>query len=125
MTGCRSKEQTGGLKVYSLSSSLGTALYETRYSFNISITNENPYSIYIKSVKPIINEKIKDRIITKETTINVNKSLNSGETTEIKGELMFNIKGLNKTDILELGPFITDIKVLSEEIINLELKYRK
>ncbi|EOC99685.1 hypothetical protein [Caldisalinibacter kiritimatiensis] len=127
LTGCASKETKVGLKVYNWSSSIGAengnSLDKTRYSYYIDITNENPKSLYIKSVEPIISENIKDKVLKAEI-VEVNKHINSNETIEVEGKIIIDTKGLNKTDIIELEPFITDIKVITEETINLNYKLK-
>jgi hypothetical protein len=48
----------------------------------------------------------------------VNKAVKSKETIKINGEIIIDTNALSKSDIVKLEPFITNIKVLSEETIN-------
>lgn len=50
----------------------------------------------------------------------VNKDIKSNETIQINVEIIVDTKGLEKSDIVKLEPFITDIKVPTEEIVSLK-----
>lgn len=126
-TGCSTKTQIqakGGLKINSWSSGLGsvngTNLDNTKFSYTVNLTNENENIIFIKSIQPSVNEKLKNKIISKDIVVTVNKDIKPNETTQINGEIIVDTKGLTKSDIVKLEPFITDIKVLSEETIRLK-----
>jgi hypothetical protein len=71
-------------------------------------------------MQPSINEKLKNKVISKNTAISVNKVIKPDETIKISGEIIFDTKGLSKSDISRLEPFITDIKVSTEQTINLQ-----
>jgi hypothetical protein len=126
-TGCSSKSAQnqikGGLKIYSWSSALGsvsnTDLDKTKFSYSVDLSNENDKSIFIKSIQPLVNETIKDKILSKEVLVTVNKDVKSNETIQISGEIIIDTKGLTKLDLEKLEPFIMDIKVISEETVNL------
>ncbi len=127
-TGCNStnaKIQTkGGLKINGWSSGLGnvneTDLDKTKFSYSINLTNENEKNVFIKSIKPSVNEAIKDKIISKEIVVAVNKDIKPNEAIEITGEIIVDTKGLGKSDIVKLGQFITDIKISIEETVSLK-----
>lgn len=127
LAGCGTKTETktkGGLKIHSWDSGLGSVnnvdLNETKFSYTVNLTNENENDIYIQSMQPSINEKLKNKIISKNTAISVNKVIKPDETIKISGEIIFDTKGLSKSDISRLEPFITDIKVSTEQTINLQ-----
>lgn len=118
-----SQNQTkGGLEIHNWSSGLGGVnkndLDKTRFSYSINITNENEKTIFIKSIQPSVNETIKSKILSKETVVIVNKDIKPNETVQINGEIIIDTKGLTKSDILKLEPFIKDIKVLTEETVD-------
>ena len=125
-TGCSNKEveTKGGLKIYSWNSGLGSInesdLNKQRFSYDINLTNENQKDVYVKSIKPSVNDTIKDRILNKDLIVNVNKNLKSNDTISIKGEIIIDTKGLSKSEILNFEPFIIDIKVSTDEIIDLK-----
>jgi hypothetical protein len=127
-TGCNSTQKQiqtkGGLKINGWSSALGsvneTDLDKTKFSYSVNITNENENIIFIKSIQPSINKKIIRKIISKDIIVTVNKDVKPNETTQINGEIIVDTKGLTKSDILKLEPFITDVKVSTEETISLK-----
>lgn len=51
--------------------------------------------------------------------INVNENLKPNEAIKISWEIIINTKGLVKSDIVTLEPFITDIKASTEETVSL------
>jgi hypothetical protein len=116
-------QMKGGLGVYSWSSGLGSVnnidLDKTKFSYSVDLTNENNKSIFIKSIQPVVSDTIKDKMLNNELMVTVNKHVASNETIQVNGEIIIDTKGLNKSDIQKLDPFITDIKVISEEIIDL------
>lgn len=126
--GCTSKnakiETKGGLTIGNWSSSIGsvneTDLDKTIYSYSVYVTNENEKNVFIKEIQPSVNEAIKNKIISKEIVVNVNKDIKPNETIQIKGEIILDTKGLEKQDIVKFEPFITDIKVSTEETISLK-----
>jgi hypothetical protein len=128
LTGCNSTKtqlQTkGGLKINSWSSGLGgvneTNLDKTKFSYSINLSNGNNTNIYVKSIEPLVNEKIKNIILSKDIAVTVNKDVKPGETIQINGEIIIDTKGLTKSDIMKLEPFITDVKISSEETISLK-----
>jgi hypothetical protein len=114
----------GGLKINGWSSALGgvngTDLDQTKFSYSINLTNENEKNIFIVSIQPSVNETIKNRILSKEIVVAVNKEMKPNETIQINGEIIVDTAGLGKPDIAKLEPFITDIKVSTEETVNLK-----
>lgn len=127
LTGCNTQthmKTKGGLKINSWSSGLGsfneTDLDNTKFSYSIDLTNDNEKSIFIKSIQPSVNETIRSRILSKEMSVDVDRDIKPNETIHITGELIVNTKGLVKSDIVKLEPFITDIKVSIEENVSLK-----
>jgi PBP1b-binding outer membrane lipoprotein LpoB len=127
-SGCKntkSQVQTkGGLKIHNWSSALGsvneTDLDKTKFSYSINLTNQNEKNIYIKSIQPLVNEAIKNKIISNDLIVAINKDIKPNETIEISGELLIDTKGLSKSDIVKLEPFIADIKVSTDETFSLK-----
>lgn len=126
-TGCNNTKtqiQTkGGLKINSWSSALGGVnekdLDKTRFSYSINLANESENNIFIKSIRPSVNEIIKNKILSKDIVVKVNKAIKPNEAIEISGEIIIDTKGLTKEDIVKLEPFITDLKVSTEETVSL------
>jgi hypothetical protein len=117
-------EAKGGLKINGWSSALGsvneTDLDKTKFTYSINLTNENEKNISLKSIQPSVNEAIKNKIISNNPVVAVNKDIKPNETIEISGELLIDTKGLSKSDIVKLEPFITDIKVSTDETLSLK-----
>ncbi|GEM_PF-2001292 len=113
----------GGLKIDSWSYGLGSVsesdLDKSVFSYTLNLTNNYEKEILINSIQPLINKSINNRILSMETVIFVNKSIKPNETIQINGKIVFDTKGLGKPDIVKLEPFITDIKVSTEETISL------
>ncbi|MBM7872081.1 hypothetical protein JOC70_003629 [Clostridium pascui] len=117
-------QSKSGLKIYNWSSALGGVnendLDKIKYSYSLNLTNEEEKNIFIKSVQPLVNEEIKNKVLSKEIVVDVNQNLRPNESIKINGEIIIDTKGLGKSDILTLKPFITDIKVLTEETVSLK-----
>jgi len=117
-------DEKGGLKIYTWSSSIGSDsnlnMDKTNYSFSINLVNENRNDILVKSIEPILGDSVKGIVMNEEILFNVNKTVSQDENCEIAGNLFLDTKGMSKGQIEELEPIITDIKVYSEEIINLK-----
>lgn len=127
LAGCnRSTEaKETGLKVYNWSTSLGAvdnSLDKTKLSYSIDITNKNAKDAYIRAVELNIGEKIRTRIIEGNTTLEINKALQKDQSIQISGNLIIDTKGMDKNGITGLEPFITGIKVTTEEVINIDYK---
>ena len=95
-------------------------LDKQKFSYSISVANKNVKTIFIKSVQPTINERVKNKILSEETIVAVNKDIKPKETIEISGEIIIDTSGLTKEEIVALEPFITAIKISTEENINLK-----
>ena len=110
----------GGLKIIGWTFALGTVneinLDKTKIFYSVDLINENENITFIKSIQPLINKKCK--IISKYIIVAVNKNVKPNETAQISGEIIVDTKGFNKSDIVNREPFITDIKVSTEETIS-------
>ena len=117
-------QSKGGIKIANWSSSLGsvneTDLDKSVFSYSINLTNENEKNIFIEFIQPLVNETIKNKILSKETVVTVNQNIKPKETIKVNGEIIIDTKGLSKQDIDKLEPFITDIKVSTEDTISLK-----
>lgn len=51
---------------------------------------------------------------TEKLTNVIDKEIASKQNIEVKGEIVFDSKGLSKEEVVKLEPFITGIKVISE-----------
>ena len=113
-----------GLQIYSMTTGVGAAdnndiMDKQKLSYSITLTNEENRDIYVKSITPILGDGISNIVITEELTVIVEKSLPANQSLKINDELIIDTEGLSKEEILDLQPFITDIKISTEQIIEL------
>ncbi|MEG0775091.1 hypothetical protein [Clostridium sp.] len=110
-------EKTRGLRTNGLSYTLANNNDESEFSYSLQLTNTNGKSIFIENIEPVINDTIKDKILSKETVVTVNRNIEPNETIQINGGIIVDTKGLLFNDVQKL---ITDIKVSTVEIVNLK-----
>jgi hypothetical protein len=87
------------------------------YKYTIFLTNNDKEELTILSIEPTLNSKLISRILSEETLVSVNKTIRSEESLEVTGEIIFDASGLTKEEIIELKPFVEDIKIIQERII--------
>ncbi|MDK2933938.1 MAG: hypothetical protein PWP27_1748 [Clostridiales bacterium] len=129
LTGCNLSDSANnsikqnGLQVSDMLTALGAvgdSLDKTKFSYTITIYNKEDEDIYISQVEPILGKDAKDRLISSDLKVDVEKTVSANESIEIKGEIILDTKEISKQQIVELEPFITGIKVLSEKVINFD-----
>jgi hypothetical protein len=112
-------QSKGGLRIATWSYALGavseTDPDETKFSYSVELTNENERDIYIKSIEPSPDDKIKSSIIEKSIEVVVNKDIEPDKSIQIKGKFVLNTKGLTKAEIEACEPFVTGFKVSADE----------
>ncbi len=127
LTACSTKntlDKVGTIDIAAISSSIGavgenTNNFDTQsFKFTITLTNNDTTDINIVSVKPILSEKFLERVSNKDTLIEVNRTVSQGGNLEVNGEIIFDAKGLTKDQIFNLQPFVKEIKITDERIIN-------
>ncbi|MBU3157187.1 hypothetical protein [Clostridium estertheticum] len=106
-------------RLVSIYSSIG--LGGDKLDYSINLTNKSDKTIFIQSVQPLVNETLKNRILSKEMMVTVNKEIKPDKAIAITGVIIVNTKGLK--DMVKLVPFITDIKVISTETISLKTSF--
>ncbi|MBU3172417.1 hypothetical protein [Clostridium estertheticum] len=103
-------------RLVSIYSSIG--LGGDKLDYSINLTNKSDKSIFVQSVQPLVNEKLKNRILSKEMMVTVNKEIKPDKAIAITGVIIVNTKGLK--DLVKLVPLITDIKVISTETVSIK-----
>ncbi len=119
-------KQNKDLEVYGMSSALGSAgndLDKTKFSYTIPITNNSDEDIYIEWMEPVLGDKVSNRVLSSDLRINVQNKVIPEESLEIAGEIILDTKGLTKQQITELEPFITEIVIDCQKVI--ELNWQK
>ncbi|WP_193564915.1 hypothetical protein [Clostridium estertheticum] len=93
--------------------------------YSINLTNLSDEKIFIQSVQPLVNEKLKNNILSKNMFV-VNKEIQPNKAIAITGKIIFDTKGIIITkEMTKFEPFITDIKVVSTENISLNRIIKK
>ncbi|KOA19195.1 hypothetical protein CLHOM_23010 [Clostridium homopropionicum DSM 5847] len=110
-------ETKGGLETSSLSYLLADNNGESEYSYSVELTNTNGKDIFIKTIEPSINESIKNKILSKETTVIVNKNIKPNGKIQVNGKIIIDTSEIFAQDIQNL---ITDIKISTEETVKLK-----
>lgn len=88
------------------------------FKYTITLTNNEASDIKLVSLTPVLSDKIFERVSNKETEIEVNKTISKEGNLDVTGEIIFDSKGLTKEQIVSLQPFIKDVKIIEERIIN-------
>lgn len=86
-------------------------------SYEVTIHNHRDEDVYINSIEPIFRYDFLKKVITKETKIDVRKTVLSNTSIGVTGQIIFNSKGLTKSDIEKIEPYITDFKIYLEKIV--------
>lgn len=129
LTACSGNNNSGatknnGIEITNIVSSIGAVDENTNnidtqsFKYAMTLTNNDAIDIKIVSVSPVLSNEFLNRVDNKETRIEVNKTITNGSSINITGEIIFDAKGLTKEQIDSLQPFIKDVKILEERIIN-------
>lgn len=124
IVGCKSEieDNKEGIHVYGWHHSLGGSednLDKTIYSYSINLTNENNQELYIDYISPVLNNTINNKLISNDLKVIVDKTISSGQTIEVKGELVIDTKDMSKKEIIAMEPFVTGVEVISKTTIDL------
>lgn len=125
VTACTEKEPLNrvGIEIAGINSSIGVVGdkvddFETQsFQYTITLSNNEATDIKIVSISPILSEEFLERVITEDTTIQVNKTIFKENYLNVSGEIIFDAKGLSKEQIIDLEPFINGIKIIEERVI--------
>ena len=112
-----SDQFVSGLEIPEMTSSLGSKddqPNEQVFSYTFTIVNTNIYVVEILWVKPILSNKLSGKVTTHDLRTLVDQTLQPGEVLEISGKFNFSTEGMTKNQILELEPFITEMRIASE-----------
>lgn len=124
-TGCsagNTQDETG-IVITDIMSGIGSAGentndFETQsFKFTITMKNNEAADIGIVSVRPVLSEKLLERVPNKDTTINVNKVIAKGTSLSVSGEIIFDARGLTKEQIAGIKPFVQEVRLIEERTI--------
>jgi hypothetical protein len=127
-TGCSkdSAQEDTALVVVSMSSGIGgiegekDSFERQRFSYELTLYNGEAEEVYVSWVEPILGEEFQKKTESNDNKITINKLIQSKQALNIKGEIIFNTKGLTKEEIMKLEPFVKDVKVSTEKILKLK-----
>lgn len=91
-----------GLQITGLTTSIGAINQDNinlqRLSFTAVLNNYNDQTIFIEKVVPVLGKKFSKKIVNTNLDIQINKNIESQGNVVIKGELIFDMKGMSKED---------------------------
>jgi acyl-ACP thioesterase len=126
LVACRKTEQQqttpNELRIPSSSIAIGASgdkADEQVLSFRISLYNPGQEEVYVGWVEPVLSSEVAKRLITQERQVVVDKALAPGQTLEVTGEFRFMTQGEGKSQINSWGPFISGVRVSTEQVIPL------
>jgi len=92
-------------------------LNKQKLTYTAAISNYNSSTVYVRWIKPVLGNGIKDKVISENLAITVNKKITANHSLKISGDLIINTQGLSKKQIADLEPYIVGIRVNSDQII--------
>ncbi|MNN51134.1 hypothetical protein D3C81_1657540 [compost metagenome] len=109
-----------GLVINSISFGLGGELDNTLVTYNFNIWNKTRKAILIKSIEPIINEPLKQRVIDSKLILEVNKTINGTSSENFTGSFSLNTKGIDKQGIENLNIQLQKFRIITEQVLGIE-----
>ncbi|MNH96458.1 hypothetical protein D3C73_491250 [compost metagenome] len=109
-----------GLVINSISFVLGGELDNTLVTYNFNIWNKTRKAILIKSIEPIINEPLKQRVIDSKLILEVNKTINGTSSENFTGSFSLNTKGIDKQGIENLNIQLQKFRIITEQVLGIE-----
>jgi len=100
--------------------SIGNNTDEQRFSYWISLCNGKNDEIFVSWIEPIYSNELLKKSQTKNHKVIVEKTILPNNCTKINGELIFDSKGLSKTEINSWNPYIIGFRISYEKIIQLD-----
>ncbi|MNE86925.1 hypothetical protein D3C80_1840630 [compost metagenome] len=110
-----------GLVINSISFVLGGELDNTLVTYNFNIWNKTRKAILIKSIEPIINEPLKQRVIDSKLILEVNKTINGTSSENFTGSFSLNTKGIDKQGIENLNIQLQKFRIITEQVLGIEV----
>ncbi|MDP2215673.1 MAG: hypothetical protein Q8J68_00055 [Methanolobus sp.] len=88
------------------------------YSYSFLLYNGRDQSLQIDTVEPVFGAGISSRIITENTSLDINRTVGPDSSITVEGQVVVDITGLTKEDIFGFEPFIDHVVVRSTEIVD-------
>lgn len=109
-----------GLVINSISFGLGGELDNTLVTYNFNIWNKTRKAILIKSIEPIINETLKQRVIDSKLILEVNRTINGTSSENFTGSFSLNTKGIDKQGLENLNIQLQKFRIITEQELGIE-----
>ena len=88
------------------------------YSYSFLLYNGRDQPVHIDTIEPVFGADISSRIITDNTSININRIISPDSSITVEGQVIFDTTGLTKEDIVGFEPFIDCVAVRSIEVVD-------
>ena len=117
--------QNSGLQINYMNTAIGAVEgnYDNhdiqRFSYSIALSNNDKDDVFIKEITLVLPPEFEKILINKQLTVQVNKTIDTNSSIDVKGDLEFNAASMTKEDIVKLNPSIKLVKVVSEKTISL------
>ena len=111
-----------GLAINFVTSSLGTAgdtddTNTQAFTYNLTITNNDVVEINLLEVKPVLHSPFAELVLQDDISVQVKKAIPAGGSIQVEGTIIFDATGLSKDEILNMEPFIKEVKLIEERTI--------
>ncbi|MDD4495005.1 MAG: hypothetical protein PHV32_11800 [Eubacteriales bacterium] len=123
-TACSSDEsdREPGLAIYSLHSSIGSVgdtddINTQAFTYTLTITNNDIVEINLLEVKPVLCSPFAEIVLNDDLSVQVKKVIPAGESISVEGLIIFDATGLSKEEILDMEPFIKEVKLIEGRTI--------
>lgn len=117
--GCKNNSQSeNGIYINSIQTSIGAVGENTNdvenqsFKYTLQLTNNEEDDLEIISIEPILTENFEKLVLSKDLIMNINKIISKGNNLEVSGEIIFNTKGMSKEEILNMEPFVKEVKII-------------
>lgn len=118
------KNLSHDIEIEGMSYSIGGKPNETTnkqiITYNIILHNWDIKDKYIKWVEPVLNANFTKRVSNLDKKIIIEKRIPSDKSINISFKITFNSEGLSKEEIINLKPYVTDIKIITENVLSLK-----
>jgi uncharacterized lipoprotein NlpE involved in copper resistance len=99
----------------------GTNDKNQRFDYTIEIVNNGVIPVVIHSVEPLLRDGFAEYVVSEELLVIVDKVIAPSGVLEVNGSIIFNAEDLSKEDVLDLKPFVEDIRILQEQVVEVEM----
>jgi len=113
-----------GIIINNISSSIGAVRENTNnhdtqsFKYTLTLTNNDAADIIIISIEPVLSEEFLKRVTAGDITIKVNSTIPQGDNLDVSGEIIFDAKGLTKEQIINMEPFVKEVRIVEERVID-------